>query len=316
MQDKHIAVTERIVAELERGCAPWVRPWKGSSLPRNAATQHFYRGINVLWLWAVQEGMGYPTSEWVSFRQALQMGGNVRKGEKGTSIFFYRILEREDDANENGVRKIPLLRSYTIFNVAQCEHLPTVEQSEREPIERIADADAFIQAIGADVRHGGSQAYYSPDRDQITLPPIGCFEAAEHYYAVSCHEHAHWAGAKHRLAREFGKRFGDAAYCVEELVVRRVGAIERRGDCLLDSWENPCVPDLLVPEMAETPKGEQDKSMSGKGPNERSHRSLGRVNARRIWRKLDCLNLSPQGVILHDDASMADASYRGNGGQQ
>jgi antirestriction protein ArdC len=233
MQDKHIAVTERIVAKLERGCAPWVRPWEGSSLPRNATTQRFYRGINVLWLWAVQESAGYPTADWVSFRQALHMGANVRKGEKGTSIFFYRMLEREDDAAENGIRKIPLLRSYTVFNVAQCENLPELEQDAREPHERIADADAFIRETGAVIRHGGERAYYSPTRDEIVLPPLERFEAAEYYVATALHECAHWSGAKHRLAREFGKRFGDAAYGFEELVVRRVGAIERSRDSSL-----------------------------------------------------------------------------------
>ena len=224
MQEKHIAVTERIVAELERGCAPWVRPWKGSSLPRNAATRRCYSGVNVLWLWTMQAAAAYPHAEWLSFQQARALGGCVRKGEHGTPIFFYKMLERKDASSDDDVRKIPLLRSYTIFNIAQCDGIERAEETILEPAERIAAADAFITANGAVVRHGGSSAYYSPSRDEIVLPPFEDFEAPEHYYSVTCHEHSHWAGAKHRLAREFGKRFGDAAYAAEELVAELTSA--------------------------------------------------------------------------------------------
>jgi len=224
MQEKHIAVTERIVAELERGCAPWVRPWKGAPLPRNAATRRCYSGVNVLWLWTMQAAAAYPHAEWLSFQQARALGGCVRKGEHGTPIFFYKMLERKDATADDDVRKIPLLRSYTVFNVAQCDGIERVEETHLEPAERIAAADAFITAIGAVVRHGGSSAYYSPSHDEIVLPHFVDFEAPEHYYSVACHEHGHWAGAKHRLAREFGKRFGDAAYAAEELVAELTSA--------------------------------------------------------------------------------------------
>jgi antirestriction protein ArdC len=140
-------------------------------------------------------------------------------------------MEREDKNAGDKLRHIPVLKSYTVFNVVQCEGLEIADDSATtEPFERLADADAFIAAIGATVEHGGDRAYYSPSRDVIVLPPPESFEAPEYYYATSLHEHSHLSGAKHRLAREFGKRFGDAAYAFEELVVRRVGAIERRGD--------------------------------------------------------------------------------------
>lgn len=223
--NKHVAVTEQIIAQLEAGCAPWVRPWSGSQLPANAFTHRPYRGANIVALWMTQTIGGYPTAEWVSFRQALQLGGNVRKGERGTPIFFYSLLERDDERAKDGVRRIPLLRSYTVFNVAQCDGLPVAAASDPRPnFERLDDAEAFLRAIGATVRHGGTQAFYSPLADAITLPQFEQFETPEHYYGTSLHEHGHWSGAKHRLAREFGKRFGDDAYAFEELVAELTSA--------------------------------------------------------------------------------------------
>jgi antirestriction protein ArdC len=223
--EKHVAVTDRIIAQLEVGCAPWVRPWSRSRVPANAFTHRPYRGANIVALWMAQTVDGYPTADWLSFRQALQLGGNVRKGEHGTPIFFYSVLERDDARAKDGVRRVPLLRSYTVFNVAQCDGLPISRVPEtRSELERLEDADAFLGAIGATVRHGGDQAFYSPASDAITLPTFEQFETPEHYYGTSLHEHGHWTGAKHRLAREFGKRFGDDAYAFEELVAELTSA--------------------------------------------------------------------------------------------
>lgn len=218
MKEKHLAVTEKLIAELEHGCAPWVRPWASTALPRNIATKRSYRGANIVGLWMSQMMSDYPSADWLSFRQALGLGGNVRKGEHGTPIFFYTIVER-DDEDADRARRIPILRSYTVFNVAQCDGLEIADdQSAKEPFERLADAEAFIAAIGATIRYGGDRAYYSPDRDEIVLPHRESFIAPEHFYATTLHECSHFSGAKHRLAREFGKRFGDNAYAFEELV--------------------------------------------------------------------------------------------------
>jgi antirestriction protein ArdC len=222
--DKYVAVTDRIIAQLEAGCAPWVRPWKQSRVPANAFTNRPYRGANIVSLWLTQTIEAYPTADWLSFRQALHLGGNVRKGEHGTPILFYSILERDDDRAKDGVQRVPLLRSYTVFNVAQCDGLPARVHDERSEFERLGDAEAFLSAVGATVRHGGDQAYYSPSSDAITLPAFTQFETPEHYYGTSLHEHGHWTGAKHRLAREFGKRFGDDAYAFEELVAELTSA--------------------------------------------------------------------------------------------
>ena len=224
-REKHVAVTDRIIAQLEAGCAPWVRPWSQSRVPTNAFTHRPYRGANIVALWMTQTIEAYPTAEWLSFRQALHLGGNVRKGEHGTPIFFYSVLERDDERAKDGVRAVPLLRSYTVFNVAQCEGLPVSEVTEtRSEFERLEDTEDFLFAVGATVRHGGDQAFYSPSTDAITLPAFEQFETPEHYYGTSLHEHGHWTGAKHRLAREFGKRFGDDAYAFEELIAELTSA--------------------------------------------------------------------------------------------
>jgi antirestriction protein ArdC len=178
-------------------------------VPANAFTHRPYRGANIVALWMAQTAEAYPTNEWLSFRQAPQLGGNVRKGEHGTPIFFYSVLERDDERAKDGVRRVPLLRSHTVFNVAECDTLPMSQFSEtRSEFDRLEDAEAFLGAIGATVRHGGDQAFYPPASDAITLPTFEQFETHEHYYGTSLHEHVHCTGARHRLAPEFGKRFG------------------------------------------------------------------------------------------------------------
>jgi len=228
--DKFHVVTMKIIEQLEAGTAPWVRPWATnglSDLPLNVVTKKAYRGANVLNLWITAASAGYPTGEWLSFKQAIDLGGSVRKGEKGTSIFFFTILTRDDAKAKSGKSSFPLLKSYTVFNVAQCDNLklparPVVELPTQG--ERLADAEAFIAAIGSKVHHGGDSAFYTPSADSITLPKFEQFESPAAYYGTSFHEHGHWTGAAHRLARTFGKRFGDDAYAFEELVAELTAA--------------------------------------------------------------------------------------------
>ena len=229
--EKYAAVTERIVAELAKGCAPWVRPWNttaASDLPTNVVSQRHYRGTNVLTLWIAQSAAGYPTGEWLTFKQALHLGGNVRKGESGSTIVYASAIDKTDDARdgEERTRRVPFMKAFTVFNVAQCERLPSpaTPAAPLAPFERIANAEAFLRAIGADVRHGGDAAFFSPSADTITLPHPEAFHAPEHYYATALHEHGHWTGAERRLNRQFGKRFGDNAYAFEELVAELTSA--------------------------------------------------------------------------------------------
>jgi antirestriction protein ArdC len=125
-----------------------------------------------------QTSEAYPTAEWLSFRQALHLGGKVRKGEHGTPFSFYSLLEWDDERAKDGVRAVPLLRSYTVFNVAQCDGLPVSQVIEtRSKFERLQDTEDFLFAIGATVRHGGDQAFYSPSTDAIGKKPRGDVDA-------------------------------------------------------------------------------------------------------------------------------------------
>lgn len=230
MARDHTAVTARLVAELESGVAPWVRPWSTvgtSDLPHNAATARVYHGANVLALWMAQAASGYPTAEWLTFQQARERNAWVRKGEHGTAIFYVnRVARTATDANGDEVtRHIPFLRAFTVFNVAQVDGLAERAQAAPRTQEaRLEGVDSFLRAIGADVTLGGDRACYVPGLDAIWLPQVERFDSVAAFYGTALHEHAHWTGAPHRLARSFGKRFGDDAYAVEELVAELTSA--------------------------------------------------------------------------------------------
>lgn len=218
-------VTQKIVDELEQGTAPWVKPWTGGEggMPFNATSQRRYSGVNVLLLWGEAFRKGYRHHGWLTFKQARALGGHVKKGEHGCHVVYASSFTKHEQ-QENGEeedRKIPFLKSYTVFNVAQTEGLPASMYAVAEPKpldDAIEDVEAFIARIGADVRHGGDRACYMPGVDAILLPESSCFESAAHYYATSLHEHAHWTGHASRLARDLTGRFGDSAYAAEELV--------------------------------------------------------------------------------------------------
>jgi antirestriction protein ArdC len=230
MKDLYERVTNSIIVSLEAGVRPWHRPWSGEhaagriARPLRASGVP-YRGINILMLWAEALEQGYTAPVWMTFKQALQLKANVRKGEKGTLVVYADAVTRKesDDRGEHIERRIPFLKSYTVFNVAQIENLPAAfyaqPEPRSEPLKRIARAEAFVGASGADIRHAGNQAFYSPSRDIVQMPPLEAFESAESYYAVLIHELTHWTKHPSRLARDLGrKRWGDAGYAMEELV--------------------------------------------------------------------------------------------------
>ncbi|MEG2497003.1 zincin-like metallopeptidase domain-containing protein, partial [Brevundimonas sp.] len=218
-------VTDAIIRMLEAGTKPWQKGWKDGgfnlSVPVNASTGKPYRGINTLLLWGSSEERGYQSNQWLTFNQAKAMGAKVRKGEKSSTIVFYSQLERENEAGDE--IKIPFLKSFSVFNLAQIDDLPdhlivpvTVDLIDTK--ERIAKADAWAANIGADIRHGGNRAFYRSSDDFIQMPEFSAFHDSEGYYATLAHELTHWSGIESRLNREFGKKFGDAAYAFEELV--------------------------------------------------------------------------------------------------
>jgi antirestriction protein ArdC len=223
-RDLYNDVTARILAELERGAVPWVKPWSatpGANVPQNAVTNRPYSGCNVILLW-LSQGRGWSAPRFLTYKQASEIGGNVRKGEHGTKVYFVKQLvvktKDEDD------RMVPMLREYTVFNVDQCEGLPEhvrngKGQRVRNPDSRDQLADEFLAATGAEIREGG-EAYYVPSQDFISLPRFEAFKGADLFYGTAFHELAHWTGPKHRLDRAEGMkgRFGDRAYAAEELI--------------------------------------------------------------------------------------------------
>ena len=230
-QSIYDSVTAKIIAMIEEGSGTYKAPWHvpaGMAIqPMNAATRAEYRGINILNLWVSAIVAGYPTPIWASYRQWQSIGAQVRKGEKGSLVVFYKRLEtsaQEDDDPDQSKGLRFVAKASWAFNAAQVEGF-TPEIAETPPaFERIAEAEALVSATGADIRHGFAQACYRRSIDAIEMPDRSWFTGtqtsspSEAYYAVLLHELTHWTGASHRLARVFGKRFGDEAYAMEELV--------------------------------------------------------------------------------------------------
>jgi antirestriction protein ArdC len=221
-RDLYTEVTSRILAELERGAAPWVKPWSatpGQNVPQNAVSNRPYSGCNVILLWLTR-GRGWPTPRFLTFKQAQEAGGSVRKGERGTKVYFVKQLRvTETKEGEEAERFVPMMREYTVFNVAQCEGLPaSIAEGKpsrvRNPDRRDALADEFLASSGATIREGQGEAYYSPGADFISLPAFEAFKGADHFYGVCFHELTHWTGHKARLDRHLKGRFGQAAYAV------------------------------------------------------------------------------------------------------
>ena len=168
-RDLYAEATARIVAELEAGAAPWVKPWSatpGANTPCNAVSNRPYSGCNVVLLWMAQAA-GYRTPRFLTFKQALELGGNVRKGEHGTKVYFVKQLQVQDKENPETQRTIPMLKEYTVFNVSQCEGLPErildpQAKPPRNKDQRDPLADEFLTL--ADVREGNGEAYYVPSK--------------------------------------------------------------------------------------------------------------------------------------------------------
>lgn len=252
-------VTAQIVSELEAGRIPWTQPWDAAGfapgLPKNADTGRSYSGINILILWAEAVRGGFPAQRWLTFRQALAAGGAVRKGEKGTTIFYAARFTPKGagggsaevarggrsgagtgtggggaDAGTGGGgddRSVPFLKRFTVFNVAQVEGLPEhclAADMPMPPRETLPVAEALLAASGADIRIGGKDAYYSPSADFIALPPQQAFFAQIDFYRTALHELGHWTGHGSRLDRDQTGKFGSGAYGREELCAELASA--------------------------------------------------------------------------------------------
>jgi antirestriction protein ArdC len=215
-------ITDKIISILEAGTAIGGPRWTqcaGQGLPRNAKTQEPYRGINVLLLWSEAAERGYSSNLWLTYKQAESMGAQVRKGEKSVMcVFFDKIKKELDDGQEETF--YPMVKPFWLFNAAQIDGLPETltEPQTTQEFNPVEEAEQVLSKTGAKIRYGFDSAFYAPDRDEICLPNRERFTSEATYYATALHELAHWTGIESRLNRTFGKRFGDDAYAMEELV--------------------------------------------------------------------------------------------------
>ncbi|RAI01432.1 antirestriction protein ArdC [Acuticoccus sediminis] len=225
-------ITDKIIAELEAGRVPWVQPWGTAAakaplgLPKNASTGRTYSGINVLLLWGAVIERGFSGQSWLTFRQALSLGGNVRKGERGTTVVYADRFVPEDEkrhARETGeeAQAIPFLKRFTVFNTDQCENLPedVAAATPQVPTGLIEPrVEALIEASGIDFRIGGNRAFYVPAHDYVQVPPPQAYFEPVNWHRTALHELGHASGASHRLNRDLSGSFGSKQYAFEELI--------------------------------------------------------------------------------------------------
>jgi len=225
-------ITNKIISELEAGRVPWVQPWGTAAakaplaLPNNAATGRRYSGINVLILWGAVIENGFPAQSWLTFRQALGLGGNVRKGEHGTTVVYADRFVPDDEkrrARETGeeAAAIPFLKRFTVFNLAQCEGLPNdlaVVAPPPEPGLIEPAVEALIKATAIDFRIGGGRAFYVPDADYVQVPPPQAYFEPINWHRTALHELGHASGHVSRLNRDLSGSFGSKKYAFEELI--------------------------------------------------------------------------------------------------
>jgi antirestriction protein ArdC len=231
-------ITDKIIAELETGRVPWVQPWEtvaakaSLTMPKNAATQRQYSGINVLILWGAVIERGFTTQNWLTFRQALGLAGNVRKGESGTTVVYAdRFVPNEErqraERDGDSPNAIPFLKRFTVFNTDQCENLPPRLASASAPVPEgliLPQAEALIARTGADFRIGGDRAFYSPNHDFIQVPRPDAYFEPINWHRTALHELGHWSGHHSRLGRDLSGNFGSALYAKEELVAEITSA--------------------------------------------------------------------------------------------
>lgn len=225
-------ITDKIIAELEAGRVPWVQPWDTVAakaplaMPKNASTSRPYSGINVLLLWGAVIERSFAGQSWLTFRQALSLGGNVRKGERGTTVVYADRFVPEDEkrrAQETGedAQAIPFLKRFTVFNTDQCENLPEDIDTSAPPVPTgliEPRVEALIAATGIDFRIGGNRAFYVPVHDYVRVPPPQAYFEPINWHRTALHELGHATGHTSRLNRDMAGSFGSKKYAFEELI--------------------------------------------------------------------------------------------------
>jgi antirestriction protein ArdC len=223
-RDHYQEVTDQIVAALEQGIVPWRRTWNQGAcgMPMNCTTGRLYRGINTLLLGLAQAVSFGDDPRWCSYRQAQSRGWQVRSGERGRVIVFYKRILKQQEAREDGTMPFfQLLRFSTVFHASQIKGVPAYIQPELGSVswQTPAAIETIIENSGVDMRYGGGQAFYSPLTDHVQMPPRESFESQEAFAQTACHELGHYAANKRRLGISEGGRFGSREYAAEELRV-------------------------------------------------------------------------------------------------
>jgi antirestriction protein ArdC len=250
--DIYARITDRIIRDLERGVRPWTRPWSVANTACRITrplryNRQPYSGVNVILLWSEAVAKGFASPIWMTFKQAAELGGHVRKGETGTTVVYAsRFTRTETDGNGDNVeRDIPFLKAYTVFCVDQIDGLPEHYYSRPSAapvvVEQNAAADVFFTNTGALVRHGGAQAFYAPSTDHIQMPPIESFRDAASYVAVRAHETVHWTAPAHRVNRDLSRYHKDRSERAREELIAELGS------CFL------CADLGIVPELEPRP---------------------------------------------------------------
>ena len=237
--DHYADIADRLISHLEsildgyESGQPWRKPWHGSydSAPRNGVTERHYRGINALLLSTDPRNAEDP--RWLTFNQAKKNGWKVKKGSKATTVYLMKQISKEEE-NEDGEterKTFPLLRSFKVFHASQVEGMPEWQpetRNEESAWQALECAEKIIDRTGADIRHGGSEAFYSPAHDFVTLPPRDDFSSADAYYATAFHELAHWTKGTGRVPRREGVengKFGSVPYAKEEIRAEMASAM-------------------------------------------------------------------------------------------
>lgn len=228
--DVYAKVTNKIIESLEAGVRPWLKPWSvehaAGRISRPLRANGIpYKGVNVLLLWAEAMEKGYVSPIWMTYKQASELKAHVRKGEKGALVVYADTIQRTetDEKGDDVERAIPFMKGYTVFNVEQIEGLPEHYYAKpTDPLpscERLEHADNFFRGTYAEIRTGGTRAFYAIGDDYIQMPPFEAFKDAESYAATLAHEMTHWTRHPKRLDRDLGrKQWGDEGYAKEELV--------------------------------------------------------------------------------------------------
>lgn len=223
--DVYARITTQIIAAIEAGAGEFTMPWHHDGTatyrPANAATSRRYRGVNVLALWAAAENLGYASGLWATYRQWGELGAQVRRGEKATTVILWKQAgdgSPDNDEQEGSDKPRLFARSFSLFNLAQVDGYEPVEPPALPQSERISQGEAFIEALGIPIEIGDYHACYRISTDTICMPPFERFRDAVSHIGVLAHEAGHATGAAHRLDRKLGKAFGEQAVAMEELV--------------------------------------------------------------------------------------------------